>query len=487
MGLAFIPMYIKYLGIEAYGLVGFFAAMHACLGMLDMGLTAALGREMARFTGGNYSSQAIRTLLRSVELVLCALMLTIVTIGTATSDLVARNWLQTRDLSPDVVSQALSTMYIVISLRFLEGLYKSCLVGLQMQISLNLVSSFTATLRWFGAVGVIAWISPTVTAFFLWQAVSSLVTIVVLATLTYQLIPTAALKPQFSWPALSQLGGFAAGMVGISVLTLFLTQADKLLLSRLLILSDYGYYMLSATVAGGLYALISPVAQAYYPRMCELLERKEPENLIVTFHTGAQLVSVIAGSAAIVVVVFSNELLLIWTRDASVVQVAGPLLSILAFGNLLNGILWIPYQAQLAHGWTGLTIRTNAVALFFVIPAILFFTPLYGPTGAAWVWVALNTGYALISVQFMFRLILQTEKWKWYLKDVLFPLAPTAVVVFILSKLIGSPSNFWAQLGSLFGVSCTAVLVAGLFADRLRPRMLWLVNTFFGFKKAHLP
>lgn len=36
MGLAFIPLYIHYLGIEAYGLIGLFATLQVCLGLLDM-------------------------------------------------------------------------------------------------------------------------------------------------------------------------------------------------------------------------------------------------------------------------------------------------------------------------------------------------------------------------------------------------------------------------------------------------------------------
>ena len=34
MGLAFVPLYIKYLGIEAYGLIGLFAVMQAWLSLL---------------------------------------------------------------------------------------------------------------------------------------------------------------------------------------------------------------------------------------------------------------------------------------------------------------------------------------------------------------------------------------------------------------------------------------------------------------------
>ena len=48
IGLAFIPIYIRLLGIEAYGLVGVFAVLQSWLAILDLGLTPTLSREMAK-------------------------------------------------------------------------------------------------------------------------------------------------------------------------------------------------------------------------------------------------------------------------------------------------------------------------------------------------------------------------------------------------------------------------------------------------------
>jgi len=73
MGLAFIPLYIRYLGMEAYGLIGLFVLIQAWLALLDMGMTPTLNREMARFTAGAHSPQSINDLLRSLE-ILCFLL-----------------------------------------------------------------------------------------------------------------------------------------------------------------------------------------------------------------------------------------------------------------------------------------------------------------------------------------------------------------------------------------------------------------------------
>ena len=73
MGFVFAPLYIKYLGVEAYGLIGVFTLLQAWLSLLDMGMTPALGREMARFMAGAHSRESIRDLLRSIEIIALAI------------------------------------------------------------------------------------------------------------------------------------------------------------------------------------------------------------------------------------------------------------------------------------------------------------------------------------------------------------------------------------------------------------------------------
>ncbi|MFA6198778.1 MAG: polysaccharide biosynthesis protein, partial [Patescibacteria group bacterium] len=48
VGLAVVPFYLKYLGIEAYGLIGFFVTTQAVLSLLDMGMAPTINREVAR-------------------------------------------------------------------------------------------------------------------------------------------------------------------------------------------------------------------------------------------------------------------------------------------------------------------------------------------------------------------------------------------------------------------------------------------------------
>jgi len=479
MGLAFIPLYIKYLGIEAYGLIGLFGVLQAWLSLLDMGMTPTLNREMARFTGGTHSATSIRDLLRSIEIIALGIA-TLAGLGIwAASGWLASDWLRAENLPIDTVAQAFTIMGAVTAFRFVEGIYRSAIVGLQRQVLYNAVNSALATLRWLGAVGILMWVSPTIEAFFIWQGVISLLTLGVLASVTYRTLPNAERHGQFSIPALRGIGRFVGGMIGITFLSLLLMQMDKIMLSKLLTLSDYGYYTLATVVAAALYMLTGPITQAWFPRLSELHANNQQAELITKYHQGAQLVSVFMGSAGIVMIVFAEPILQLWTRNAELAHRSATLLSLLALGNLLNGLMWIPYQTQLAHGWTGLTTRINIVSVAIIVPTILWATPRYGAEGAAWVWVGLNAGYVLIGIHFMYRKILTHEKWRWYGQDVLQPLLAASTVAILLHWALPTDLAYLYQLIGLLVASSLTLLASAFAATYVRYSLLAQLRILF--------
>ena len=468
MGLVFIPVYIKYLGIESYGLIGLFGVLQTWLSLLDMGMTPTLNREMARFTGGAHTATSIRDLLRSIEYIAyCAAILAGLGVWAA-SGWLAKEWLNVGTLPIKTVTQALAIMGVVIALRFVEGVYRSCIVGLQYQVLYNVINSILATLRGVGAVGVLMWVAPTINAFFIWQGAVSLLTLGTLLLVTYHKLPKSGRTGRFSPSSLRDISRYAGGMIGISFLTLLLTQVDKLLLSKFLTLSEYGFYTLAAVVAGGLYMFTAPILQAWFPRLSELHANNREVELIEKYHQGAQLVTVLMGSAAVILIMFSEVILNLWTHDPELASHAAPLLALLAVGNLLNGLMWIPYQTQLAYGWTSLAMRFNVIAVAVIVPAILWITPRYGAVGAAWVWVFINAAYILIGIHLMHRKILINEKWRWYWQDTVQPLASALVVAAFLNWSMPDQLGALLKLIWLLLSSTLTLIAAGVAASRVR-------------------
>lgn len=456
IGLAFVPLYVRYLGVESYGLIGIYSLLQAWFMLLDVGMTPTLGREMARFTAGAHSAQTIRDLLRSIECIGIGIAFLIGALIWAASAWLATHWLTAERLSPSSVAQAILLMGAVVALRFLEGLYRGALLGLQRQVYVNVANSLFATLRAAGAVAVLAWWSPTIEAYFLWQVGVSVAAFAAFVAAVHLCLPPAPAPSRFSRHALADIRHFAGGMLATSLLATLLTQVDKVLLSRLLSLEDFGYYTLAATVGTAVYLLVTPISQSFYPRLTELTVQGKEVELARTYHHGARLVTLLATPGALILMAFGEELLLLWTGDPRLAERVAPLLTLLACGTLFNGYMHIPYALQLASGWTSLAVRINLGAVAILVPAILWATPRYGAIGAAWAWILLNVAYLIVGIQLMHRRLLKAEKWRWYWEDVGAPLMSALVV-------IGAAKWFQpAGMGSL--VSFTWICVSGLLS-----------------------
>ena len=461
MGIGFIPIYVKYLGVEAYGLIGIFALMQSWLNLLDLGMTPALSREMALFKGGGHTTKSIKDLLRSIEIIGIGLALLIVVAMILASNWVVLSWLNVKELSIESAIHAFMLMSLVAALRFIENIYRSSMVGLGKQVALNVASIFIATLRGFGAVCVLVWVSPTIHAFFIWQAIVSALSVLILMFILYRVLPKSKDGGKFSWLSITKIQRYAGGMLVITVLSFLLMQTDKILLSKLLTLEAFGYYTIAALVANSLQLLAGPIDLAFFPRLTELVARKSDALLTTNFHLGSQLIAVIVGAAAIELIFFGDILLNLWTQNSVLTKEVAPLLVVLSIGTLFNALMHMPYQIQLAHGWASLTIKVNLIAVILLIPAIFFIAPRYGSIGVAWIWLFLNLCYLLFAVQFMFKKLLTTEKVNWYINDIVKPLLPATVLASVVRYII--PENL-SDLGQFIVILLTSILIITISA-----------------------
>lgn len=469
MGIALVPFYIKYLGIESYGLIGIFAILQGSLTLLDMGMKPALSREMARFTAGAHDISSIRVLLRSVELIGAGTAIAIFLCVWAGSGWLAADWVKSPNLPIGVVRSAFEAMGVLCALRFIENIYASSIVGLQRQVLESVISGGMAVIRGVGAIGILAWVSPTVEAFFLWQCCVSLITVPLLAGIVYHVLPPSGTPARFSWTALTGIWRFASGVMAITLLALILTQIDKILLSRLLPLKVFAYYALAGVLTTSLYMLTGPISAAFYPKFTQLATRGDVTLLTRTYHQAAQLTTVAVGAAAVVMIIFADSVLRLWTGNLELAQHVSPLVRVLAFGTLLNGLMGIPYQLQLAHGWTALTIKSNVVAVLLVVPAIFIVVPRFGAVGAAWIWAMLNAAYLSITVYFMHQRLLKTEKWRWYWQDLLVPLVAASIAALACRSLTPNDANRLVELGVLIASACCVLAVTALACPLIRP------------------
>jgi O-antigen/teichoic acid export membrane protein len=186
----------------------------------------------------------------------------------------------------------------------------------------------------------------------------------------------------------------------------------------------------------------------------------------------SQCLAVIAAAIACVLGVYAQDILWLWTGDASLAaKVAAPM-AILIAGTALNGLMNVPYALQLAHGWTRLPFVSNVVALVLGIPFCIVAVEQIGMAGAACLWLAVNLANVLLVMPLIHRRLLQGEMAHWYLRDVLPPVL-VALAVTLLAKW-AHPSLHRDLLGLawLAGIGLTVLTAAALASTGVR-NLLW--------------
>jgi O-antigen/teichoic acid export membrane protein len=465
MNLAFIPFYVSYLGMEAFGLIGVYALLQTWFSLLDFGLTPAIGREMARTSVSSGDGTQIRDLLRSVEAATVLIAIALVLGLTAASEWIAVTWLRTTELNADIVARALAIMAVVAGLRLVENIYRSSMIGLQRQVQLNAVLAITATLRGGGAVAVLAWWAPTIGAFFIWQGLIAASTVLVLAICVYRSLPAGERPARASRGSLMSVAHFAGGTVLITALGFALSQADKFILSAVVSLESFGIYSLAYTVASSVRLLAQPIDFAVYPRLAQYFFKEDGAGLARLYHKAAQYNAVLVGSAGVFLVMFGEKALELWIGDPAIVSATHGVMAVLVVGMVLNAIMNGPYYLQLAVGWTGLLVRVNSAMVVLFVPITWALTVQFGMFGAASAWLLINGVYVVVVARLMHRRVLAGEMKEWYIRDLLLPIGLATVTGAALKSTLPASGTGWGTAAMLtlamLGILAAASLAAG--------------------------
>lgn len=475
LGLLAVPVYLRFLGIEAYGLVGMFASFSVLVGFLDLGLGATLVRELARLSGLDHEFAHSRDVTRTFEAAYGLMAIVIGVLGLVAALPVAQHWIHVDQLDRQDVAIALALASVALACQWPANLYTSGLAGRHRQTQLSVATMLFASLRVVITLLVI-WRTSTLQAFFWAQIGSALLHTLGLRFILWRSLISKQHRPVFRWSILRSSIGFAGGMTGIALTSIVLTQADKLILSNALSLSDFGVYVVAGTLATGLYMLISPLFSIVYPRFSTLFQQQDHIKIIDLYHTSSQTLTLLVVPVAAVVAVFSEQVLYVWTGNPTLSTQGAWVLAFLIIGNACNGIMNIPFALQLASGWTQLSVWMNVGAIALLAPAVWWAANSYGAAGGAAVWAVLNFGYIVLTPNIMHRRLLTREKITWYREDVVIPVIACAAVLAILYSFPMIDTSRVAIAFTLIGYWGLAALTTALVLPKVRKRALGMAR-----------
>ena len=434
VALAVVPFYLRFLGIEAYGLIGFFIALQAIFAALDLGLSATMSREVARTEASGDPAEA-RSLLRTLAVVYwisgCAIGLGLALAAQPIAD----QWLHNNKLTSGEVRQAIRLMGLITAFRWPVALYYGALIGAGKLTHVSVINVLAATVINIGAVLILWLVQPTITAFFIWQAACTLIHVAVVSRIAWREVGGRT-GTRFDRDGLKRIWRFSAGLSVAAIIGIIFTQSDKVVLSRIVTLSELGGYILAGTAARVVYIALTPTFNVIYPRMTAMVAAGQTEQLIRYYRFGTRLLIAAIVPCSTFVALYAHELLLIWTRSAATADKVASLVPIMLAGTVINGIMHFPYALQLAVGRSSLSAMINIILLLMYLPMLIYFVLHDGVFGAALAWLLLNAIYIVLGTWLTHRTVLRGIGVRWLSRDVAVPFF-LAVAVTSTGAIIG--------------------------------------------------
>lgn len=458
--LVMLPLYLRYMGAEAYGLVGFFTMLNAFFMLLDVGLSPTLSRETARFQGGAIDAPTLCGLVRILELIFVSVAVLAFIGFVFAADFFAGQWLKVEHLALDEVQAALILMGLTIPLRWMSGLYRSAVNGFERQVWLAGFNILIATSRFVGVLIVFEVIDTTPTTFFSYQLVIAVLELSGLAWMTYRLLPAQSTAQTLhqSWQALKGVLRFSLTIAFTGAVWVLVTQVDKLVLSSMLTLSEYGYFTLAVVVASGVNLIGAPITQALQPRLTRMIAEGNEDEAITLYRKATQLVTILAAPAALALAVFAAPVMWAWTGNPVAVEKAAPVLVLYAIGNGLLALVGLSYALQYAKGDLRLHVIGNAVLLVLMVPCLIWAASRWGAMGAGWTWLVSIGLYLLLWVPKIHERMSLGLHTPWLIRDVLPIIGTTSIIGLGMAINKFMPTS---RLESgLFAVGCGMLILA---------------------------
>jgi O-antigen/teichoic acid export membrane protein len=473
VGIVMLPLYIKYMGAESYGLVGFFSMLQAWFNLLDMGLTPTMTRETARFRGGASTALSYRRLVRALEVVFLIVALIGCAVMLNASHYIAHNWLKVSLLSTSEVQVSVQLMAIIIALRWMCGLYRGAISGSECFLWLGGYNSVIATLRFVAVLPVLMFVGVTPTLFFTFQLVVAVIELAGLLIYAYKLFPDIS-KGQtltWEWSPLKPVLKLSLTIAFTSLVWAILTQTDKLILSKILPLSEYGYFTMAVLVASGVMIITGPITSTILPRLIKLEAELNHAGLISLYRQSTQLVAVISGAAFITIAFFAEPLLWAWTGDKFLAHQVAPILILYSIANGILALGSFPYLLQYAKGDMRLHLIGNVLFVLLYLPFIFWAASRYGSVGAGYTWLVINL------INFVAWLPLVHHKFepglniKWYIQDVGFILLTEAIAGYCLIRIFPISESRLQEFIQIIFFRLSVFLAGALASNVIRSRM----------------
>jgi O-antigen/teichoic acid export membrane protein len=429
----------KQLGAEALGIITFTQMVNGMIQIaLEMGISSSTTREVSACYGSE--PEYIKKLIRTFSLFYWS---GFVVAGVALfflAPVFAEHWLNLKTMDTATAITVLRVLGVASIISLPGGLYSSLLVGLQRMGITNLINVSNTIVQQAGTILILIFRDNLLYVIY-WYAGCYYLRVFTCFVVSSHFFDIRSFVPGYSSKVVRKNFRFASRMMSISITAFIHTQADRMIISKLLPIGTLGYYNVAYSFVSKLQFITGSVANAVFPSFSSLYKTGNRSQLMSQYWKLQDLICF--GIVPIVAVIpFAFIPLFSYFLNEEIAHIVLLPATLLTIGFYMNGAATVPYLFSLAIGKPEITTRLNFYALFVVLPVTVVLVYYLGLIGAGLSWVFYNIfGYSY-SVPRICRECLEIPLRRWYLHvfRVFALIGLTYGVAWVILSIIGSRS-----------------------------------------------
>tara|TARA_R110002060_G_scaffold74577_1_gene83893 strand:+ start:7627 stop:9120 length:1494 start_codon:yes stop_codon:yes gene_type:complete len=385
IGIVVMPFLFSALGSDAFGLIGFYTVVQIIINLLGSGFNPTISREVAK-EKVKLKNPYLISVIKSFEMIFFFFMILILLGSYFSSNWFALNWFKS-EITIELLASIVFTIFIISAVRLQSVLYLSALRGLEDFLWINSANIIFNTLRFPVGLLIVLYF-PSVEIYFIFHFIVALVEATVLRLRAGKLLGINFWLPDhFSFSNIKGLGQFAKAVAITAVISVLIAQADKVLMSKLLTLSEYGYFTVCMMLANGILMLGFPIGTVLIPRLTSLYANKKMDEFRSLYIKFTKFICIIIVPGAVIIAGLSNNVVYLFTDSIEAANWGGRILSYYSLGNAFLIVAGFQYYQQVAKGDLKYHVRYSIALLLISLPSIAILGNFYGALGVAALWL----------------------------------------------------------------------------------------------------
>ncbi len=285
------PVFIKYLGFEAYGLVGFFILVQSIMAILEFGMPLALNRAIARLRAFPNNFLIISKTIKSFEYLFIILSLLIIFLIGVPFSVYSISILGVNNLSQSLIKQTVFLIFFQAGIRLILSIYHATLTGFERIIELNKFTILFSSIRLGGAAIFLAFLDFNIAEFYLYQLFIVLIEVIYFRRLCWDYAELDK-KILYNFKHIINESPFILTSFLISFLGVLLSQFDKAIITSKLPLESFGEYSLMVLFGSAIIVLGYPIGSVSFPVFSKFMALGNKEKIIDVFNSYLNLAAV---------------------------------------------------------------------------------------------------------------------------------------------------------------------------------------------------